>query len=113
MYICGTITLWCARVQIKCIGNQPDAARQRADFDELTTTPFPKDNLISVFDLGQRSVRTFKDRPCLGTRTYLGTQKADPYHPQPAPRLPLARRLCSRQGPVWIARGCRVAPALA
>jgi hypothetical protein len=51
-------------------------------------------------------VRTFKDRPCLGTRTYLGTQKADPYHPQPAPRLPLAR-LCSRKGPFRIARGCR------
>lgn len=65
-------------MQIKTIGDQPDAARQRADYKELTTTPFPKDNLISVFDLAQRSVRMYRDRPCLGTRSYLGTQKADP-----------------------------------
>eukprot|EP00918_Siedleckia_nematoides_P023790 GHVU01051344.1.p1 GENE.GHVU01051344.1~~GHVU01051344.1.p1 ORF type:complete len:732 (+),score=185.52 GHVU01051344.1:2-2197(+) len=64
--------------KIKTIGDQPDAARQRADYKELTTTPFPKDNLISVFDLAQRSVRMYRDRPCLGTRSYLGTQKADP-----------------------------------
>lgn len=44
----------------------------------LTTTPYPKENLISVFDLVQRSVRVYAERPCLGTRAFLGTQKADP-----------------------------------
>ena len=65
-------------IQVKAISDAPDAARRRADFDALTTTPYPKDNLISVFDLAQRSVRIYKDRPCLGTRAFLGTQKADP-----------------------------------
>lgn len=75
------------RAQVRAIGNAADAAKTRGGFDDLTTTPYPKDNLTSVFDLVQRSIRLYKDRPCLGTRAYLGTQKADPSVPPPFPHL--------------------------
>ena len=43
-----------------------DAPRRLADYPTLTTTLYPKDNLISIFDLVQRSVKQYSDRPCLG-----------------------------------------------
>ena len=65
--------------QVKAISNEKGAPRRLENsLSGLTTTPYPKDNLISVFDLVQRSVRVYKDRPALGTRAFLGTQKADP-----------------------------------
>lgn len=64
---------------MKAISNEKGAPRRLENsLGGLTTTPYPKDNLISVFDLVQRSVRVYKDRPALGTRAFLGTQKADP-----------------------------------
>jgi len=64
--------------EVKAVTDAADAPRRLAEYPALTTTPYPKDNLISIFDLVQRSVKEYSDRPCLGTRSFLGTQKFDP-----------------------------------
>jgi len=48
------------------VSDAADAPRRLADYPTLTTTLYPKDNLISIFDLVQRSVKQYSDRPCLG-----------------------------------------------
>ena len=40
---------------------------------------FPEDNVFTLFDLHQYVVKRYADRPCLGTRAFLGkADKGDP-----------------------------------
>lgn len=64
---------------VKALTNASDAPRRRATSEKtLLTTPFPEANVGTLHDLMWHCGKIYANRPCFGTRTYLGEGTPDP-----------------------------------
>ena len=69
--------LFTKRPTISLIGNAPDAPRRQTTYSsELIAKPYPE--VATLYDVFKVSGSKYADRPCFGTRQYLGEGKPDP-----------------------------------
>jgi len=64
---------------VKAITNASDAPRRRTTaIKEMLKTPFPEAHVYTLHDLMWHCGKIYSDRPCFGTRAFLGDGTADP-----------------------------------
>eukprot|EP00286_Rhodomonas_abbreviata_P024796 CAMPEP_0181301956 /NCGR_PEP_ID=MMETSP1101-20121128/7706_1 /TAXON_ID=46948 /ORGANISM="Rhodomonas abbreviata, Strain Caron Lab Isolate" /LENGTH=751 /DNA_ID=CAMNT_0023407307 /DNA_START=32 /DNA_END=2287 /DNA_ORIENTATION=+ len=67
------------RAKVLAVTDAPDAPRRRIEsVQEMHASPFPEDRVDTLFNMMQRSVSMFANRPCFGTRQLLGEKPKDP-----------------------------------
>jgi hypothetical protein len=65
------------RPTVKLLGNTPDAPWRQVTYSkELIDKPYP--DIVTLYDVMRTSSAKYAEKPCFGTRAYLGEGKPDP-----------------------------------